>query len=86
MIFLPFRHELNLEESHQHVKEWNLDAAILWNGTGRKVVKKATQLGKCFLLMWLGKVHEAHIDAIVLIFGPFVISEDPTLELIISWG
>lgn len=39
-----------------------------------------------FFLMWLGKVHGAHIDAIVLICGPLVISEDATLELIISLG
>lgn len=49
-------------------------------------MKKATQLGKCFFLMWLGKVHNAHLGAMVLIPGPFVTSEDPTLELIISLG
>lgn len=49
-------------------------------------MKAATQLGKCFFLMWLGKVHGALIDAIVLICGPFVISEDPSLGLIISLG
>lgn len=35
-----------------------------------KRAEKGTQLCKFFFPLWLGKVHEAQIDAIVLIFGP----------------